>query len=134
MFLYELISARRNNPFFINFMLGICLALSFEPFNIPFLSIPVIGFLFLINDHVFYSNHRRVKIFFLNGIFFGFGFFLFSMYWISNSVLVLDERLNYLVPIILFFFLYLCLCFLVLCKLLTHLYGVLLTQDYSSFQ
>ena len=104
MFLYELISARRNNPFFINFMLGICLALSFEPFNIPFLSIPVIGFLFLINDHVFYSNHRRVKIFFLNGIFFGFGFFLFSMYWISNSVLVLDERLNYLVPIILFFF------------------------------
>ncbi len=104
MFLYELISTRRGYLFFINFILGVSLALCFEPFNIPFLTIPIIGFLFLINDHTFNSSNKIVIIFFLNGIFFGFGFFLFSMYWISNSVLVLDESLSYLVPLILIFF------------------------------
>ena len=104
MFLYELISTRRGYLFFINFILGVSLALCFEPFNIPFLTLPIIGFLFLINDHTFNSNDKIVKIFFLNGIFFGFGFFFFSMYWISNSVLVLDESLSYLVPLILIFF------------------------------
>ena len=104
MFLYELISTRRGYLFFINFILGVSLALCFEPFNIPFLTIPIIGFLFLINDHTFNSNNKTVIIFFLNGIFFGFGFFLLSMYWISNSVLILDESLSYLVPLILIFF------------------------------
>ena len=98
--LLEAIPPKKYYIFFLNFLLGLSLALSFEPFNIPFLSIFVIGFYFLLNDYVFVKFQSYHKIFFYNGIFFGFGFFLLSMYWVSNSIIELDSKLFYLAPVI----------------------------------
>ncbi len=104
MSLLEVIPASRSSIFILSFILGILLAFCFEPFTIPFLSIFVIGMLFLLNDFTFYNFKNYYKIFFYNGILFGFGFFLVSMYWVSNSILELDPNLFYLAPIIFILF------------------------------
>ena len=86
------------------FLLGILLAFSFEPFKVPFLPLITIGTYFLINNYIFENFKRYYKIFFFNGICFGFGFFLLGMYWVSNSIIELDAKLFYVAPIILIFF------------------------------
>ena len=100
----ELIPPNKLYFFVINFVLGLLLAFSFEPFNLPFLSLIVIGIYFLLNDHAFKTLKSHYKIFFYNGLFFGYGFFLLSMYWVSNSILEFDAKLFYIVPIIFIFF------------------------------
>ena len=102
--LLEFIPPRKYYFFILNFLLGLSLAFSFEPFNVPFLSVFVIGIYFLLNDYTFYNSKNHYKIFFFNGLFFGFGFFLLSMYWVSNSILEFDSNLFYIAPIILIFF------------------------------
>ncbi len=95
----------RNFYFFIfNFLLGLLLAFSFEPFNLPFLSVFVIGIYFFLNDYAFKTVQNYHKIFFFNGLFFGYGFFMLSMYWVSNSILEFDSDLFYVVPIIFMLF------------------------------
>ena len=47
---------------------------------------------------------KYYKIFFYNGLFFGFGFFLLSMYWVSNSILELDPEFKYISPLIFIIF------------------------------
>ncbi len=100
----DFISPKKSYLFITNFLLGLILALSFEPFSIPFLSLFVIGLFFLLNDFVYKNLRNHYKIFFCNGLFFGFGFFLLSMYWVSNSILELDEKLIYISIIIFIFF------------------------------
>ncbi len=100
----ESIPLKKSYLIIINFFLGLCLAFSFEPFNIPFLALIVIGIYFLLNDYSFKHYKNYYKIFFYNGIFFGFGFFLLSMYWVSNSILEFDSELFYISPIILITF------------------------------
>ena len=80
------------------------MALSFEPFNVPFLSLIIIGTFFIVNDYTFKKFKNYYKIFFYNGLFFGFGFFLLSMYWVSNSIIEFDPELFYVVPLIIIFF------------------------------
>ena len=102
--LLEFIPPKNYYIFFLNFVLGLLLALSFEPFNVPFLSVLVIGAYFLTNDYTFQKLQNHYKNFFYNGLFFGFGFFILSMYWVSNSILEFDINLFYLAPIIFIFF------------------------------
>ena len=99
--LLEVIPQKKLYLVIFNFFLGLFLALSFEPFNVPFLSVLVIGIFFLTNEFSFKNFQGHYRIFFYNGLFFGFGFFLFSMYWVSNSVLEYDPKLFYIVPLIL---------------------------------
>ena len=95
----EIIPSKKIYFFSIFFLLGSLLSLSFEPFKVPFLPLFILGIFFLLNEHIFQIYPKKIKIFFFNGIFFGFGFFTFSMYWISNSIIELDPNLNYLIPI-----------------------------------
>ena len=70
--------------------------LSLPPFNffiINFFTFTVF-FCFLFNR----LNKSEKKIFFIYGWFFGFGYFLTSLYWITIS-LTFDENFNFLIPI-----------------------------------
>ncbi len=102
--LLDFIPLKNSYLLIFNFLLGLLFAFSFEPFNLPFLSLLVIGLYYLLNDFIFQKSQSHYKIFFYNGIFFGFGFFLLSMYWVSNSILELDPELFYVATIIFFFF------------------------------
>ena len=90
---------KKKYLFIISFLLGILHSLSFEPFTVPFFSLIIIGIFFSLNDYVFKNFARVSSIFFVNGILFGFGFFISSMYWVSNSILEFDYNLRYLIPI-----------------------------------
>ena len=85
--------------FIIPSILGLLLALSFDPYNIPFLPILIITFFFLKNDYIYKNYKKRLKFFFITGFFFGFSFFLTSIYWISNSISEFNEELVFLTPI-----------------------------------
>ena len=100
----EFIPPKSYYLYILNFLLGLFLALSFEPFNMPFLPLLVIGIYFLLNDHTFQNIKNHYKIFFYNGLSFGFGFFILSMYWVSNSIIEYDPDLFYIAPIIFVFF------------------------------
>ena len=50
--------------FIIPTILGLLLALSFDPYNIPFLPILIIVFFFLKNDYI-YKNYKKNLKFFL---------------------------------------------------------------------
>ena len=92
-------SSKKKYLFIISFLLGTSFSLSFEPFSIPFSALVVIGIFFSLNDYVFKNFARAGSTFFVNGILFGFGFFISSMYWVSNSILEFDDNLLYLIPI-----------------------------------
>ena len=102
--LLEFIPSKKSYLIILSFILGLFLALSFEPFNVPFLSVLVIGIYFLVNNYTYKKTKNHFKFFFYNGLFFGFGFFLLSMYWVSNSILEYDSELFYIAPIIFIFF------------------------------
>ncbi len=105
MSILDFIFYKKSYLYIFNFLLGVSLAFGFEPFNIPFLSILVIGLYFLINDLVLKKKlQNQYNTFFCNGLFFGFGFFLLSMYWVSNSILEYDPNLFYVSIIILIIF------------------------------
>ena len=55
--------------------LGLLLALSFDPYNIPFLPILIIAFFFLKNDYIYKNYKKNLKFFFVTGFMFGFSFF-----------------------------------------------------------
>ena len=103
-FLLGIFPKKKINIFISYFFLGTLLALCFDPFNIPFLSLLIIGTFFILNEYVSKKFKNIFSNYFFCGILFGFGFFLTSMHWISNSVLQLDKNLYYIVPLILFFF------------------------------
>ena len=102
--LLGLILPNKLNILIYNFFLGLLLALSFDPFKIPFASILAIGLYFLVNDYVFKKFPSQYQLFFYNGVFFGFGFFLLSMYWVSNSIIEFDKNLSFIAPVILICF------------------------------
>ena len=78
-------------------ILGIVTSLSLPPFNyllINFFSFTLI-FIFLIKKS---EKHKNIKIFFLYGWLFGFGYFISSLYWISIS-LSYDPSFQFLIPV-----------------------------------
>ena len=82
--------------FFILFTLGFITSFSFSPYNfifINFLTFPILLYLLNIGKKFKLNN----KYFFLIGWFFGFGYFLSGLYWISIS-LTYEEIFRYLIP------------------------------------
>ena len=82
--------------FFIPFILGLFTSFSFSPYNFIFINFFTFSFLlYLLNlGKKFKLNN---KYFFLIGWFFGLGYFLSGLYWISIS-LTYDETFRYLIP------------------------------------
>ena len=83
------------------FFLGSITSFSLPPFNyviINFFTFTSI-FIFLFKKS---KIHQNKKLFFLYGWFFGLGYFISSLYWISIS-LTFDEKFLFLIPFSLFF-------------------------------
>jgi len=79
------------------FFLGAISSYSLPPYNyfvINFITFSIF-FLFLFNKKKKYSNN---KSFFKYGWLFGFGYFLFSLYWVSIS-LTFDQSFKFLIPV-----------------------------------
>ena len=79
-------------------LLGGLFSLSFDPYNIPFFSLIIVGLFFKLNDSIFLIFGKDYKLMFSIGILFGFSFFITSIYWITNSIFVFDSNLAYLSP------------------------------------
>tara|TARA_B100001175_G_scaffold210293_1_gene178609 strand:- start:100 stop:1536 length:1437 start_codon:yes stop_codon:yes gene_type:complete len=82
----------------ISLLLGGLFSLSFDPYNIPFFSLIIVGLFFKLNDSIFSIFGKDYKLMFYTGILFGFSFFITSIYWITNSIFVFDSNLAYLTP------------------------------------
>ena len=96
-----------NNRFLtlyaVPFILGSLTILSFEPFNlgiINFFIFPTLFYLLVYINKKSKSIYRKKpykRNFFLFGLSFGFGFYLFGISWITNS-LTFDENFKILIP------------------------------------
>ena len=83
--------------FLILFLLGGISSFSLPPYNFFFINFLSFTFLFLFLVEAKNSNKSKL-IFFLYGWFFGFGYFICSLYWISIS-LTFDNNFKFLIPI-----------------------------------
>ena len=89
---------KKNNFYFVNIyilVLGIISSYSLPPFNYWYLNFFTFSLLliFLIKNH-----DDNLKNFFFYGYFFGFGYFISSLYWIPIS-LTYDENFKLLIPL-----------------------------------
>ena len=77
---------------FVLFILGVFSSFSLPPFNFFFINFFTLSifFIFLVKR----LKKEKKKFFFFYGWFFGFGFFLTNLYWITIS-LTFDENLNF---------------------------------------
>ena len=89
----------KRSFFFIAFILGIFLALGFDPFNVPFASLIIVGLFFRLNDKFYLIYEKSYKDFFGIGLVFGFGFFISSTYWISNALIVYGGTISLFLPL-----------------------------------
>jgi apolipoprotein N-acyltransferase len=81
--------------------LGMLTSLSLPPFNylmINFLTFSLF-FLFLVKRSI---QHKSLRLFFIYGWMFGFGYFITNLYWISIS-LTFDQAFRFLIPFVLIF-------------------------------
>ena len=90
----------KNNSNFIKysflFIIGFLATFSLPPFSI----FPCV---FLISLSIFYLlNSDDLKEAFLIGFFLAFGWFLVSLYWISNAILIGGKELLWMIPFVLF--------------------------------
>ena len=127
-----------NNRFLIlylsPFILGGLTTLSFEPFNLTIINLIIFPFFFYLVVYInkksknIYRKRPYKKNFFLFGLLFGFGFYLISLSWITNS-LTFEENFKILIP----FALILVPLFLSLFMAFTILFvGPHLKMNYSS--
>ena len=90
--------------FLFPFILGALTVFSFQPFNLSFLNFLIFPALFLLTTYTQKKskNTFRKKPYLLNlffiGYFFGIGFFLSGVHWISHS-LTFDENFRFLIPL-----------------------------------
>ena len=84
--------------FFTSFLLGALSTFSLPPYNFFYINFFTLSLLFLILT----NGDKNIFINFLIGWFFGFGYFLLSLYWISNS-LTFEVQFQKLIPISLIF-------------------------------
>ncbi|WP_082255050.1 apolipoprotein N-acyltransferase [Candidatus Pelagibacter communis] len=80
-------------------VLGILSSLSLPPYNFLFINFATFSLFFIYIFHKKKSSSRNNK--FLYGWFFGFGYFLSNLYWITIS-LSFDINFKHLIPIVLF--------------------------------
>ena len=93
-----MININNLNPiiFSIIFLIfGVLTSFSLPPFNYVFINFFTISIFFLLLQKIDSTNKSRN---FFAGYLFGFGYFLASLYWISNS-LRFEEIFNFLIPI-----------------------------------
>ena len=89
--------------YIIPFIIGSLAVFSFQPFNftvINFFILPIFLFFLVLIKKKSKSTYRKKpfkKNLFIYGTFFGFGFYLSGLYWISNS-LTFDENFKFLIP------------------------------------
>ena len=82
--------------FLLAIILGFITSFSFSPYNyifINFLTLPIFLYTLILAKKI----NLNSKLFFLIGWFFGFGYFLSGLYWISIS-LTYEESFKYLIP------------------------------------
>ncbi len=85
------------------FIIGSLAVFSFQPFNftvINFFILPIFLFFLVLIKKKSKSTYRKKpfkKNLFIYGTFFGFGFYLSGLYWISKS-LTFDENFKFLIP------------------------------------
>ena len=108
-------------------LLGVISSYSLPPYNhfiINFITFSLF-FIFLFNEKTKLSNS---KSFFKFGWYFGFGYFLFSLYWIMIS-LTFDESLKFLIPVAIMLLPGLLAIFY---GLVTYLFSVFFSKDVVS--
>ncbi len=98
----SLLSNNKKAYLLTSLLLGSLFSFSFDPYNIPFFSLVIIGLFFKLNDLIFSFFGRDYKLMFFSGIIFGTSFFITSIYWITNSIFIFDPSLAYLSPFPLF--------------------------------
>ena len=85
----------KKNKYLVSFSLGSILSLILPPFSytaVGFLIFPTLLYLLFVN-----KDQTRKSIFYI-GFLFGYGYFLFSLYWITYS-LSFDDNLAILKPL-----------------------------------
>ncbi len=100
---YFFFSNKKRIFLLVSFILGGLFSLSFDPYNLPFFSLIIVGLFFKLNDYIFLNYGKDFKLMFSTGTLFGFSFFITSIYWITNSIFVFDSSLAFLVPFPLIF-------------------------------
>ena len=96
-----------NNRFYIiflfPFLLGLLTVFSFQPFNFTIVNFFILPMLFLIltyvnkkSKNIYRKKPYLINLFFV-GYFFGIGYFISGIYWISYS-LTFDDSFKYLIP------------------------------------
>ena len=98
----SLLSNNKKAYLLTSLLLGSLFSFSFDPYNIPFFSLVIVGLFFKLNDLIFLFFGRDYKLMFFSGIIFGTSFFITSIYWITNSIFIFDPSLAYLSPFPLF--------------------------------
>ena len=89
--------------YFFPFILGLLTVFSFSPFNFTFINFLVFPVLFYLIVYItkksksVYRKRPFKRNLFLFGLFFGFGFYLSGISWITNS-LTFDENFKILIP------------------------------------
>ena len=101
--LKNILGNRFSILYLIPFILGSLSILSFQPFNftlINFIILPIFFYLIVYINKKSRGNYRKKpykKNFFLFGLSFGFGFYIFGISWITNS-LTFDDNFKILIP------------------------------------
>ena len=102
--IYKFLSSRFFLIFLFPFILGALTVFSFQPFNLSYINFVILPVLFLLTTYTQKKSRNiyRKKPYLLNlffiGYFFGIGFFLSGIHWISHS-LTFDENFKFLIPL-----------------------------------
>ncbi|MBU6339258.1 MAG: apolipoprotein N-acyltransferase [Rickettsiales bacterium] len=86
-----------TNKLFISFFAGGLCSLAFAPFHFFVSAIISLSFLYFLLEEEKWENKPFKRIFLL-GWFYGFGYFLTGVYWITISLLVDAEKFAWLIP------------------------------------
>ena len=97
------LNSRFLTLYLIPFIIGSFTTLTFQPFNYTFINLLVFPTCFYLlvfinkKSRSIYRKKPYKKNFFIFGMLFGFGFYLSSISWITNS-LTFDENFKILIP------------------------------------
>ena len=99
----ELLNNRFLTLVLIPFAIGSLSVLSFQPFNLTFINFFIFPLFFYLIVYInkkskgVYRKKPYKKNLFIFGTFFGFGFYLSGIHWITNS-LTFDDNFKFLIP------------------------------------
>ena len=107
--IYKFFTSKFFLIFLFPFILGSITVFSFQPFNFSYINFIVLPILFLLTTYTrkkskntYQKKPYLFNLFFI-GYFFGIGFFLSGVHWISHS-LTFDENFKFLIPLVIISF------------------------------